>query len=128
VKHGKPVQETGLVTDPKTGQKIKTKSKKWWGRYREANERERRVPLAADKLAAQSILNGIVRRVEREKAGLVEPTDEQRKRPLKEHLADFTKYLQHKGVTPRQVQTAASQIQRIIDQDACRIPAECRAS
>lgn len=32
-------------TDPKTGEKVKSKSKKWWGRYREAFGRERRVPL-----------------------------------------------------------------------------------
>ena len=24
-----------FVTDPKTGKKVKTKSKKWWGRYRD---------------------------------------------------------------------------------------------
>ena len=42
------------VTDQKTGQKIKAKSKKWWGRYRDENGGERRVPLAVDKAAAQA--------------------------------------------------------------------------
>ena len=46
------------------------------------------------------MLNEIVCRVEREKAGMVDPTDEQRKRPLAEHLADFQRYLKNKGVTP----------------------------
>src|SRR5262245_57731048 len=103
------------VTDPQTGQKIKSRSKKWWGRFRDSSARERRVPLAADKMAAQAMLNEIVRKVEREKAGLVDPTDEQRRRPLKEHLAEFTKYLRNKGVTPRQLQTATSHIQKMMD-------------
>src|SRR5262245_42020739 len=37
-----------VVVDPKTGKKTKTKSKKWWGRYRDETGVERRVPLASD--------------------------------------------------------------------------------
>lgn len=103
------------VTDPKTGQKTKTKSKKWWGRYRDDSGIERRVPLATDKLAAQALLNDLVKNEERKKAGLVDPCEGQRKRPLKEHLADFKKYLQNKNVTPKQVYTATSQIQKMFD-------------
>mgnify|MGYP001109620044 CR=1 FL=1 len=69
-----------VVTDPKTGERTKQKSRKWWGRYRDALDREKRVPLAGDKAAAQAMLNQVVQRIEREKAGLVDPTEEQRKR------------------------------------------------
>src|SRR5262249_20313044 len=96
---------------PKTGLKVKTHAKKWWGRYRDASGVERRKPLAGDKMAAQTMLNEIVRRVEREKAGLVDPTEAQRKRPLKEHLDEFKRYLQNKGVTTKQVHTVCTQIQ-----------------
>ena len=30
-----------VIKDPKTGQKVKTKSKKWWGRFRDENGAER---------------------------------------------------------------------------------------
>jgi integrase len=103
------------ITDPKTGRRRKMKSKKWWGRYRDAMGRERRVPLVADKMAAQTMLNELLCKVEREKAGLVDPTDEQRKRPLKEHVTEFKSYLQNKGVTPKQVHTATTQLQCMID-------------
>src|SRR5947209_3961114 len=116
------------LADPKTGEKIKSQSKKWWGRFRDANDRERRIPLAADKMAAQAMLNEMVRRVEREKAGLVDPTDEQRKRPLKEHLADFTKYLRHKGVTPRQVQTATSHVQKMMNEAKWKFIGDIKAT
>jgi integrase len=44
------------MTDPKTGRKVKTKSKKWWGRFRDEQGNEKRVPLATDRAAAQEYL------------------------------------------------------------------------
>ena len=102
-----------VVTDPATGQKIKTQSRKWWGQFKDAQGRLRRHPLAVDKLAAQAMLNRIVRRVEREKAGLVDPTEEQRKRPLALHIKEFRQYLENKGVTAKQVDQALSQLGKL---------------
>jgi hypothetical protein len=75
-----------LVTDRASGQRVKTKSRKWWGQFKDALGRLKRVPLAADKPAAQSMLNAIVKKVEREKAGFTDPADEQQKRPLFQSL------------------------------------------
>ena len=74
--------------DPTTGEKTKAKSTKWWGQYKDAHGRLRRHPLSVDKRAAQAMLNEVVRKVELEKAGLVDRTDDERKRPLKvlQHL------------------------------------------
>jgi hypothetical protein len=63
-------KKTVLVTDPKTGQKVKTKSKKWWGRYRDEHRMEKRVPLAIDKLAAQVMLTNRIVAAERRAAGI----------------------------------------------------------
>lgn len=104
-----------VVTDPKTGQKIKTKTKKWWGRYRDENGTDRRVPLAVDKAAAQAMLNELVKKAERRAAGLIDPTEDQRKRPLNAHVEEFKRHLDNKGVTPKQVYTAVSQLKRMID-------------
>lgn len=62
-----------------------------------------------------AMLNELVRKVEREKAGLIDPTDDQRKRPLSEHQADFTSYLKNKGVSEKQVHPVTTQLQRLID-------------
>jgi site-specific recombinase XerD len=91
-----------VVTDPATGQKVKTQSKKWWGQYKDADGRLRRHPLAVDKLAAQTMLNELVRLVERE-----------RKRPLEEHIAEFRAYLENKGVSTTQTGEAVSQIEKM---------------
>lgn len=116
------------TTDPTTGKTVTTKSKKWWGKYRDVSGKIRREPLAADKGVAQTMLNDKVRRAEREKAGLIDPTDEQRKRPLAQHLTEFKRYLQNKNVTPKQVQTAIAQIQRIVDANKWKFIGDISAS
>src|SRR5437867_1372726 len=92
-----------VVKDPKTGQRTKTKSKKWWGRYRDEDGAERRVPLATDKMAAQAMLSELVKNVERRAAGIVDRFDEHHKRPIGDHLDDFERHLKAKEVSPEQV-------------------------
>jgi len=104
-----------VVTDPKTGERVKTKSKKWWGRFRDENGIERRVPLAADKSAAQTMLNDKVRQVERKAAGIVDRFDEQRRRSIKEHLDDFERHLKAKGVSREQVKLVTYRARKIIE-------------
>ena len=93
--------------------KSKTSSKKWWGQFKDANGRLRRHPLAVDKLAAQAMLNELVRQVEREKAGLSDPTEHQRKRPLQCHMTDFRAYLEHKGATPKYTVDAIAKLTKM---------------
>lgn len=100
-------------TDPVTGEKKKTHAKKWWGQFKDADGRLRRHPLAADKLAALAMLNEMVRQVEREKAGLTDPTEKQRRRPLPCHVAEFRAYLENKGVSGSYVVAAARMIDKM---------------
>jgi len=104
-----------VVTDPKTGERVKAKSKKWWGRYRDESGVERRVPLATDKTAAQAMLNELVKKVERRAAGVVDRFDEHRKRPIGEHLTDFERHLKAKGVSAEQVKLVTFRARRIVE-------------
>lgn len=107
-----------VTTDPKTGQKIKTKSKKWWGRYRDENGVERRVPLATDKAAAHAMLHELVKKVERRAVGLDDPFELHRKRPLNDHLSDFRQFLEGKGNTEKHARQTCHRVQAIVD--GCR--------
>jgi len=102
-------------TDPKSGLRVKAKSKKWWGRYRCADGSEKRVPLATDKAAAQAMLNDLVRQVEREVAGIADPFEKHRKRPLSEHIDEWKKYLLNKGNTEKHVGEVVFKVKRIAD-------------
>lgn len=108
-----------IVTDTKTGQRVKAKSKKWWGRYKDENGIERRVPLAIDKTAAQTMLNELVRKTERRAAGLIDRFDEHRQRPIEAHLEEFRKHLQARRVGEAQVKLVVYRAERIIE--ACRV-------
>ena len=117
-----------MLTDPATGQKIKGKSKKWWVQYKDADGRLRRKPLAVDKTAAKAMLNEIVKRVERQKAGLVDPTEEQRRRPLSVHIKEFERYLANKDVTVKQKQETISKLKKVIDGRHWKMIADISAS
>jgi integrase len=103
------------VTDPKTGKKVKAKSKKWWGRYRGEHGVERRVPLAVDKGAAQAMLAELVRKAERRAAGIDDPFDEHRCTPLDDHLIDFRQFLEGKGNTEKHARQTSTRVQAIVD-------------
>lgn len=102
-----------ILKDPITGKKIKTKSKKWWGQYKDADNKLKRVPLAVDKMSAQTMLNNLVKQVEREKAGLVDPTDSQHRQLLKEHIREFENNLNHRGVTAKHIKETISKLKKI---------------
>ena len=67
-------------------EKVKKKSKKWYGRV-PGNRQP--VPLSANKTAAGQMLAALVNKAELGKAGIRDPFEEHRKRPLAEHLADW---------------------------------------
>jgi len=83
-----------------------------WGRFRDEHDREKRVPLATDKKAAETLLSELVRKVERMRAGLEDPFERHQKRPLSGHVLDFQKYLQARERTPRYIGDEAEKKKR----------------
>ncbi|MDZ4782329.1 MAG: tyrosine-type recombinase/integrase [Planctomycetia bacterium] len=104
-----------IVNDTKSGKKTKTKSRKWWGRFRDENGVEKRVPLASDKAAARTMLNEHVLRVERRVAGLESPFEGHQRRRLAEHLDDYRKYLRDKGGTEAHVVKTEQRVRSVVD-------------
>ncbi len=101
----KPVR----ITDPKTGQKIKTDSKKWWGRYVDADGVERRVPLAVDKKIAGRMLNELVEQAEQGRNS--DPVAEAAKLPIELHLEAFEEHLAAKGNTTLHVKQTVKRVE-----------------
>ncbi len=87
-----------------------SKTKKWYGQYRDHDGVTRRVPLCTDKTAAKQMLNELVRKVERGEAGLVNPLDEHSRSPLEAHIEDYQRYLESKDNSERHVKETISQI------------------
>jgi hypothetical protein len=73
-----------IVTDPRTGQKVKAVPENGGADSLTKTAPNAVVPLAADKLAAQAMLNDLVRKVELRIAGLESPFEKHLSRPLAE--------------------------------------------
>lgn len=83
--------------DPKTGQKRKTRM--YYGKVSDGFGNLVRVGLCSDKTASEAMLHDLKVRADREKAGLADPFEKHRKKPLATHLEDFAKMLADKGNT-----------------------------
>lgn len=92
-------KKSAKVTDPVTGAVRTEKSKKWYGRYRDADGTQRRIALATDKRVAQMMLNDLLTKVEREKAGIVDETVSEMMKPLCVHIDDFEEHLRSRNNT-----------------------------
>ncbi len=117
-----------VKNDPKTGKVLRSKSKKWWGRYRDALGQEKRTPLAKDKTAAQAMLSEIVRKVELEKAGHADPFEAHAKRPIEEHIQDFEQHLSSKGNTEKYVRETTARVRAVIQDSGCKVIRDISAS
>ena len=117
-----------IITDPKTGERVKAKAKKWWGRYKDEHGIERRVPLAIDKTAAQAMLNEIVKKKERLASGVIDKFDDERKRPLAEHLREFEKHLRAKRVSNEQIKLVIYRAQKIIEKCRAKVASDLKSS
>ena len=110
-------------TDPKTGKKYRGKSRKWYGQYVDESGQIQRVPLASDKSAAQAMLNELVRRAERRRAGIRDPAEDQAIRPLTAHLEDFRCYLESKENSAKHINQTEGRVKKVMEGcDFFRIP------
>lgn len=108
-----------VTVDPVTGEKVHKTAPKWWGRYRDSTGRERRVPLAKDKAAAQAMLNQLVKQSEREKSGLTDSYDKERLRPIQDQIADYEASLRNRGASQSHVRATLQRVRSVCQ--GCRI-------
>ena len=94
------------------------KSKKYYGYCHDADGIRRRMVLCSDKAASEALLHELHTKAERQQAGLVDPFDEHRKRPLREHLAEFAQTLRDKGNTEDHCRTVENRAAAVLD--GCR--------
>ncbi len=101
--------------DKLSGESVRVKSKKWYGQYRDEKGRVKRVPLCRDKSAAQSMLNDLVRSVERRQAGLIDKYDEHLKNEIVSHIEDFKQSLLEKNNSPKHVNQTCNRLSLIVE-------------
>lgn len=76
------------------------------------------VKLFTDAVASQQRLAELLRKSERHETGLLDPFEAHRRRPLAEHLQDWSADLRNRGKGDKHVRAASACVRRIIE--ACR--------
>ena len=103
-----------LVRDPKTGEKVMAKSKKWWIKFRNFDGKVKRVPGFTDKAATLQMAAKLERDAAFKKAGIFDPYEEHRKRPLSEHLEAYKQFMAAKGNSDKHVYQVATRAEKVI--------------
>ena len=96
------------------GTKYRRQSSKWYGQFTDGDGETRRVPLCADKGAAQQKLNELVKRAERQRLGLFDPAEDYARRPLREVVPEYERYLAGKGDCAEHVQKTMCRINAVL--------------
>ena len=104
---------TYTKTDPKTGKKVTKRLKKWYVKYRDSDDRERKVPGFTDKGATLKLAARLEREAELARQGMGDPYHKQRKRPLKEHIDEFEQHLRDKGNSADHVRLTLDRVRKI---------------
>jgi integrase len=99
--------------DPKSGKRIKRKTRKWYGKFRDTDGIEHRIPLCTDKTAAQSMLNDEIRKAERRSSGLTDPHERHLNASILSHTSDYRRHLESKGDSPSYINQTVKDINRI---------------
>ena len=81
----------------------KHRTRTWYVRFSIAGRKYRRSLKTRDRRAAELLAAEMVKREEMRRAGAVDPFEEQRVRPLSEHVADFETWLNSRGVSEAHV-------------------------
>ena len=110
---------TYTKADPITGRRVSRKVRKWYGKYRDASGRLRCTPLSPIKTAAMAMLTDLVRKIELQKAGLIDPCTDYLMQPTEDHLSDFAKHLEAKMRSERHVSETIRVIKKVVL--ACRV-------
>jgi integrase len=94
--------------------KVRTKSRKWYGQYTDADGQRRRVPLCTDKAAARQLLAALERDTDRGRAGLTDRRAAHGARPLDEHLADYEASLRNRGVSAKHLTETMRRLRAVV--------------
>ena len=89
--------------------KVAVKSRKWYGTIDGV-----KTPLSVDKAVAARMLNRLRADADLRRAGMADPFADHRRRPLREHLADYVADLHARGDDARHVAIVSSRLRALL--------------
>jgi integrase len=101
-----------VYTAPLTekGDRVRIYYSRWYVTYRDASGIVRRKKGYTDRAATEQLAAKLEKRAAQEIEGLIDPFEEQRKRPLSEHLMDYKRELEARGNDPAYIGLTISRL------------------
>lgn len=112
---------TYTKVDPETGQRSSHSLRKWYAEFHDADGTRRRVALCEDRAAAQAMLADIIRNVERQIAGIIDPSTGYLKKPVKDTLEEYRRHLEGKARSEKHVSETIRLITRVLNEAQCKL-------
>jgi integrase len=112
---GKDKGKTVIAPLNRSGDRIQLETVKWYGFYTDAAGEPQGIPLFADKIASQNKFAEILRKIELSQAGISDPYEAHRVRPLAEHVADWELSMKNGGAGEKHARSSAQCVRRIIE-------------
>jgi excisionase family DNA binding protein len=120
---GKPVVAPVTTKGKNAGKYCRVASPTWYGWVD-----GQAVPLCANKAASEIMLGEKLKKAAHAEAGMADPFQAHRKRPLAEHLADYRREVEARGGSPRYVEMVGSRLAALLDGCGFRLTADLSAS
>ena len=98
----------------KDGTKYLRPSKSWYFEYRDANRTVCRVKGFADLKATEQLAAEMERKASRLQSGFTDPAEEHARRPLAEHLEDYTAAMEAKGGSEEHVRQTIGRVSALL--------------
>ncbi len=104
------------VADPTTGKKTRKRASRWYVELADSNGVRQRIRGYTDKSATQALMTDLVKRAEKESAGLYDGTLAlHAARELKDHIADYKAHLEAKNDSQKHVKLTLSRLKEVFD-------------
>lgn len=98
----------------RNGQRETILSKRFYGTLRTFDDKRKQIPLTEDKASSLALLKRLQRDEDDKRGRGVTRQDEQRQRPVNEHVDDYEAYLTAKGNTPQHVLETISDCRKLL--------------
>ena len=103
------------------GDRIVVESRCWYIRLKDANGKWHMRKAYADKTASAALEVELMTKIERGQVGLIDPLEEQRKRPLDEHLKDFEMHLEDRGNSLEHCELTVKRCRNIVERTKSKV-------
>jgi len=111
-----------------TGRRVTRKVRRWYGKYRNAENKLRCIPLNEHKTAAMAMLTDLVRQTNLRRAGILDQATEHLDLPIDQHVGDFRMYLEANRRSPKHISETIRVVRKVASACGLKVLADLQGA